>query len=142
MAITYFDRATCKMLGKKVEEALAPLAKELGIRFDYRGGRFSNSAMTMKLDASTISVDGTVNSKEADTFKQMATFYGLKPEDLNAEFTSRGTKYIIKGLNCRAHKMPILATRVYDGVGFKFPVDSVLRALGRPTKSSIPDLDM
>jgi hypothetical protein len=140
--IKSFDRATCRLLGKKVEEALAPLAEELGISFDYKGGRFSSNAVTMKIEAATLSADGSVNSKEAEAFKQLAKMYGFEDKDLNAEFTVGGDKYAIKGLNTRAHKMPIQADRVRDGRGFKFPADAVLRALGRKTKSSIPDFSM
>jgi hypothetical protein len=139
--ITSIDRKTCRDIAERVQEALEPLGKELGLSFDYKGGRFSSTSLTMKIEAATLSNDGTVNSKESETFKLMAKHYGFKAEDLGETFEVRGTVYRITGLNTRAHKMPIQADRVHDGAGYKFPVDTVLRAMGRKTKSSIPDLN-
>ena len=133
--ITSFDRATCRKVGERVEEVLEELGKELGLNFSYKGGSYADNNLTMKIEAATLSEDGSVNTKEADAFKEMAKLYGLKTEDLGREITLSGEKFTIEGLRTRARKKPILLTRVKDGkAGYICPVNSVLRALGRKVK--------
>lgn len=129
--IKSFDRTTCRLIGSKVEEVLNKLGDELGVKFSYKGGTYGDTNLTMKIEVATVSSDGVINSREAESFKQLAHFYGLKEEDLNAPIMVRGEKYIITGLKARSGKFPILVKRERDGQGFKLPVESVVKALGR-----------
>ena len=132
--ITSFDRSTCRTVSQRVMEVLldSGIEEELGIKLNYTGGRFGSTNLTLKIEAAVVAEDGSVQTKTVEAFKLMAKHYGLEPDDLGKQFTIGGKVYTITGLNTRAHKMPIQADR-FDGRGFKFPVSSVQRALGRKT---------
>lgn len=103
------------------------------------GGSFDPSehgSARWKLVATPV-VDGEVKSREALEFERMATLYGFEPSDLGKTFMSRGRRFKITGLKTRRHKYPISAECLDDGKGYKFPIDSVLVALGRPPQKSV-----
>ena len=93
MAITSFDRVSCRILSKDIEEALQAAASKHGIVAKIGRGTFTGGHFTLKVEFSTVGQDGTVNSKEAEDFKSYATLYDLKPEDLGKAITfgPRGT---------------------------------------------------
>jgi hypothetical protein len=134
--ITEFDSSACNIVSKRVEEALKSLGEELGLSFQTKGGNYGSSNYAMKIEAAVINKDGTVSSKEAETFKQMAKLYGLKPEDLGQEITVGRSIYTIRGLKPRSRKYPVTVDR-NDGKGFKLPVSTVQRALGRKVTEEI-----
>lgn len=127
--IERLDRTACRLLSQKVENQLEALGKELGIKFTYKGGRFSDSNMTMKIEAALIQ-NGEAKSVEIEDFKTYAEIYGLKPDDLGKEITIGNNKYTIKGLKPRSKKYPIIGEKG-DGRRFKLPLTAVKTALGR-----------
>jgi len=54
--------------------------------------------------------------------------YGLKPEDLGVRFVIDGKMYITTGIKTANRKYPLLADRVMDGKGFKFPPNTFFAA--------------
>jgi len=133
--IKEFNRPACRILSKAVEAALAPVGKEFGVDFSYKGGNYSPANLTMKIEAAIIGADGQVKSREAEDFKKMAQYYGLEADDLNKEVVLNGRRGKIIGLKPRSRKYPIIV-EVENGKMFKYPVNSVLRALGRKVPKS------
>lgn len=127
MTIKQFDRAVCGAIAKEIENDLQALAKKHGLQIRAAGGSFGLTNYTMKLELSVIGSDGEVQSREAEAFKQSATFYGLAPEDLGREFTYQGSKYKLVGLRPSARKMPFICLRS-DGRMMKFPT-LIIRSL-------------
>lgn len=123
--ITAFDRATCAVVSKRIEERLADLATELGVKITTKGGTFSGGHYTLKLEVATVSDTGMVNTREADAFKQLAALYGMSPDDLGKEFTANGKTYRITGLASRRSVRPVIAADVRTSKSYVFTVADV-----------------
>lgn len=128
------DKATTKKLAEASAKALEAVASEYGVSVRYKSGNYSSTTASLKFEFSDIGDDGVVQTRESEAFTQLAHVYGLKAEDLGATFESRGRTYTIVGLNGRARKMPIQATRD-DGKSFKFTDVTVVDALARGRRS-------
>jgi len=127
--IKTINREACKILRDVMNEALQEVAEKMGVKIEVGNASFTSSNITFKVSVATTNDDGTVNSKEAEAFKTYAFRWGLSPDDLNKTFVSGGKTYKITGASPRASRFPILAERVPDGKGFKFPADTVKRLL-------------
>ena len=136
MKITQFGRPELRVLREELDALLGKFAAERGISLKTGGIKFDATAVTIKVEGSIVTADGVVQSKERSAFARYCAIFGFKPEHLGATFKSGPTMYRITGLNPGAPRFPVLAERVYDGKGFKFPEESVKRALGitEPTK--------
>lgn len=108
VTIKGFDRATCRLVSQKIEAALQPLAEELGVAIRSKGGSYSGGHYTLKVEVAAVGEDGSVQTKEADAFKSLATLYGFTPEDLGREFKMGSKSYKIAGLRTKAPRRPIL----------------------------------
>lgn len=128
--IKTLDRSTLRLIGTRIDAALAPLAKELGISIKYNGGSFVSQNATLKLAVAVLDATGAAVTKEASDFKFYAARFGLKPDDLGREFSVGNDKrFKIAGLKPRRGSYPILAARVSDGRMFKFSARQVRAAL-------------
>jgi hypothetical protein len=123
--ISSFDGAACRAVSAKIEAALAPLAKELGLVITTKGGSYSPEAYTLKVECATVSADGEVQTKESLDFKAYAFRYGLDADDLGATFKRGGDTYTIVGAKPRSRKYPILCRKA-NGKTYKLPADTVL----------------
>lgn len=126
--LTKFDPATCRIVLDRIKAALAPLAAELGVEISTGGGKYEGDYFAPKLRLSIVGADGAVGSPEANAFRQLASLYGLKPDDLGKSFKSHGRKFTIAGLKTRAHARPVVA-KGDDGKLYGFPVEAVKIAL-------------
>ena len=140
MTIQQFDANTCRLIDEAIEAALKPLADEHGIQIKIAAGRYSAHGYAVKLEILTCDKTGNVHIPGADTFRAMAKFYGLEPEDLGREFQQGRVRYRITGLNPGRPKYPISVERVNDGKRFKFPADQIRQALGRKEPEQIVDV--
>lgn len=124
------NRETIRTLGPQIEQQLAGLAAEHGIRIVYDGGSYDHSGKhgTIKLTVATIGEDGVANDPERTAFEQHAAAYGFESSDLGRTFDFMGETYRIVGLRPRASKRPIACERV-DGKRFVFPPALVHSAL-------------
>lgn len=86
--------------------------------------------MIVKIEIMPV-VNGEVKSREVLAFEREYSLYGLEKTDLGKKFVTPEGEYKITGLNTRAHRMPVLATRLNDGKLYKFSEEHVKRALGR-----------
>ena len=107
--------------------ALLPLEKTFGVKFNYKGGSYTNANVVFRVEASLVSAGGEVMSVEREAFKRSAEIYGLKKEWLDKPFSFSGDTYTVNGLRTRSRKSPVLVTRK-DGKKFKMPVAMVVDA--------------
>jgi hypothetical protein len=137
-----FTRDSIRALRPRLQAALDPVAKELGIQIKAGNAAYDpdGGTATVKVEMAVIGPDGTVARPEARVFQQLARLLGLQEDDLGKQFSHGGTKFRITGCAARSQKFPILAARVTDGKVFKFPVEAVARGLGRPYSGTPADL--
>lgn len=101
-----------------IENALATLGTELGVKFELGRGTYSGSNGSFKLELNTIDASGNPQSAESDAFKMYAgeSFGDLKdfdPDWLFKEFTWTGGRkakdrtFILAGYKTRATKKNI-----------------------------------
>ena len=121
------DKYSVKQLSDAIMANLAPLETQFGVKIAYKGGRFSASNVTFKVEASIVGASGEVMSAEREAYKHSAFFYGLKPEWLNQSFSFAGNTYTIDGLKTRCHKSPVMVIRK-DGKRFKMSARMVVDA--------------
>ena len=136
--IKSFDRANLRIIDARVLELLKPLGEELELNFQITGGTFAPTNYRPKLEIALVNADGSVATKEAEDFKAMAKLYGFEASDLDKEVVINRKRVIIKGLKPRSRKYPILG-QVVGGKMFKYPANTVLRALGKKTTASMDD---
>lgn len=139
--IKAFDRSNIRVLRNEIDAALLAIANKHNIEIRSGNGRFSPTNLTLKLELSAKSADGTVVTKEASTFTELADLYGMKAEWLGKTFQRYGKTYTVVGLNTklRSHGVPTPVLALANGKQWKLPVDDVIRGFN-PTKLD-KDLD-
>ncbi len=122
MTITKFDVTHLRKINKRIESALAVVAKEFGI--DIKTGssyiKEEGDTATTKVEIRVIDKDGNAFDEDAANFKVFAEEFGLKPEDLGKTFITNFIEYTITGLKPRNRKYPILVVNK-KGKCYKFP---------------------
>jgi hypothetical protein len=128
--LTQFTPSNIRSVRARVIEALKEVEKELGITITDGSARYSETTLSLKLEMG-LGV-GPENTASAQMFKQLATRYGLQPEDFGRRFMSQtGELYEITGLKPTRPKYPISATEVATGRAFKFTADVVRNGIIR-----------
>ena len=135
--IKEFDRTNLRSISADIEAVLAPVAAKYGITFTYKGARFMPDNATFRIEGATMGTNGVANTRERDAFKLYANLYGMKDTDLDREITYGGERYIIKGLNTRRQKYPVVSTRVRDGKTILLTLEGVKNAIIRSTSVTI-----
>lgn len=102
-----------KDLRPEIEDALAGVSEKYGIKMKVGNGAYSGLGGHFKLLLSTTGENG--ETQESQTFKRLASDYGMDKEWLGKTFTSNGDSYTIKGILPKRRKMPILVIRNRDG---------------------------
>jgi len=136
--ITEINRQTTRMLVEQINMALKEIGERHGVVIQQMGGaRFCPTGFTMKIQTSVVTEHG-IMTEQAKRFRAKAPLWGLKPDDLGAEFTSpsSGKKFKITGAS-RGRTYPILADEVGTGKSFKFGTDYIRMVLGREFKNLI-----
>ena len=128
--IKQFDRSELKRLDEEFDKHLEQIGKKFGIAIKRKGGSFSPTNFTFKVEASVIGEGGQVQTREAEDFKLHAWRYGLEPKDLNAHFLDfRGDEFEITGLATRRRKNPVMAKNIRTGKTFVWPVEEIKHLL-------------
>jgi len=133
--ITRFDRQNLKDVRRKLDEALAVLTKETGVRFSVGNIRFTENTFRTRLEAN---VGGSSEAKEDKRYDTGLSMFGisrglrgvLTDADIGATFKFGGKAYKIVGVKPRSHKFPILGQDA-RGKTYKFPLEQVVFGLGR-----------
>jgi hypothetical protein len=102
----------------ELNQSFGSVCKKYGLKVERKGGiNYSIDEFSIKFRFTNADVD--VDRKE---FVRICSAYGLKPSHYGATFyDEEGNKCIIKGINPRARKYPIL----YDRNGRPFKSSSV-----------------
>ena len=123
------DRAEAKRIASAIDKALEPVALAHGLQIVVKGGRFSTTTCTAKVECSELDRDGVAQTGQRIDFLAVCDAYGLKSEHLDAAFQVRGETYRITGLSPNRRRYPVSAVRVRDGKAYKFAADTVVHAL-------------
>jgi hypothetical protein len=112
-------------LRKDIDAALTAVASKHNVRISSSRGHYSHDGLTGDLKLEFVGTGATtagapIDTKAAILFKKNCELYGLKATDLGRTFSSGRDTFKITGLNPKRWKMPIDATRLSDGKGFKF----------------------
>jgi hypothetical protein len=136
--ITGIDQPTTRMLRERLDAALKAAGLDaIGLSAEVGNALIGcgRTSVTFKVEVAVVAADGTTLNRGAQSFRQMATLYGLAPDDLGRTFAHQGRTFTITGLAARAGRMPILADRD-DGCGFKFPAESVAKMLAAQARAA------
>ena len=132
--IRQLDKSTVTYIRKRLEVAVKPLAKELGVVIDLGHCTFQTSNCRFQLKIAVLDSEGKAITEEADSFGSNAKLFGFEPSDLDREFVFQGQTYTICGFKPKSRKYPVIA-RSGNGKDYKFACRIVLKALGR----EVPD---
>lgn len=124
-----FDRSAANALTKEVLADLEALCKRHGLTVANKGGRFTASNFTLKLEFATKNEDGVAQTKEVSDWAVWCYQYGFKPEHLNQEFKHGSDTYVIHGVKTRSTKFPIIARRKDNGKLYKFHPATIHNAM-------------
>jgi len=86
MGITKFDRKVCAKLAPEVVAELEDLGKRYGLTIVAKGGVFSDTAYTIKVELGVLETAGGISREQAD-FNTHCGMYYCKPEDYGKELT-------------------------------------------------------
>lgn len=117
------DRATARQISEAAEAALRDVAERFGVTVKARGGNFTTTTFTAKFE---FAAEG---AGEQD-FERDCRMVGMVPDHFGAEFEVNGSIYKVSGLNLRAKKYPVIATKLSDGRSYKFPAETVKLRIG------------
>ena len=107
MTISNFDKTTVKALRIAMNNALASVEAEYGIKINAGNASFSGNEVTFKVKANTVGDSGQAQTKEASNWDMMASVNGLGHLSVGDEVILQGKSFTIKGWNTRARKSPI-----------------------------------
>lgn len=128
---TKLDRQTVKNMSSDMERELEAVAKKYGVQIDMGGGTYDpdGNFANFKVKVSTLSEDGTAQTKEAEDFKRRAAMYGLSADMLGKSFELRGEMFTVTGLAAKAKKYPVLIKNS-QGKDYKVSAQVVKSRLG------------
>jgi len=124
MKVSNFDKPSIKAIRLAMDEALAKVSKEYGIKISTGNARFSADEVTFKVKANVIGTGGVVKTKEADNFELYKNSIGLEWLEVGDQILLQGKYFTLKGYNTRARKSPI-QIEDSNGRGYKCSVEMV-----------------
>lgn len=128
------DKKKVKELQEAIAEALRAVEAKVGVKISKQRLSYTpEGTFTVTIRGGAVGADGTVATREAEDFKLFAQAYGLKADQLGAEFRYGGDVYAVAGLNTRKDKNPVLAKRKSNGKTYLFPSDAVAKLLASPS---------
>jgi hypothetical protein len=107
-----FNKAKLDRIRADIEQALEVVGQKHGLQLTCGHIKYGRSNFTLKLEASKINSDGTVETKEVSDFKHYCGLYGLSIDDLGKVFLSQGERFVLYGINPNAKSMPILGHKL------------------------------
>lgn len=112
--ITNIDRTSAGTIRQLLNEALARVAEQHGLKITVGSGRFTDTDVSFEVNAAVI-VDGVAQTPTRKLWQSSATSLGLKPEWIDRSVTYNGKKYRIDGLRGGAPKYNVRATDLATG---------------------------
>lgn len=113
-------------INQKVLKALEQVAEEENVEFSFKGSRYSDTCYDSTLTVTSLSKDAKqLQEKEDEDFSRLL---GFSENIVGKTFENGRSVFTITKLNLNRPKYPISASN-QNGTSYKFPVDSVKRAL-------------
>lgn len=129
--LTTLTRQNTKPLMADMLLALASLAAKHGVQFQLAGGSIAPDGASAQVKFDVVcAAEG--DSIPVALFKKNAERLGFKQSDLGREFTARGGRFTIKGLNSARSRNNVIITKVGGTQEFALPHFDVLDALNGP----------
>lgn len=129
--ITAMDKRTANRLHSAMENDLQALAEKHGLTIRQKGGSISRTGGVFKFEVAIKETkSGEIGGIAADAFRQIATVFGMKAEDLGREFVAHGIKHKIVGCKTSRTSKPIL-TKAENGRDYVWPAETVRLYLNR-----------
>jgi len=115
-----FSKGNLPTLRKDIDEALKAIAEKHGIKISLGKCSFTSDCAEFKLNASIITEDGEVMSKEASDFLRQPFKYNLDDSDLFKVFKGSDSKaYKLIGASINARKAPLIIQDIETGKKYK-----------------------
>lgn len=118
-------KSDLQLIRNDINAALESVGKKHGLTLHAGNCSYGENNCSFKLECQ---VEGAA-TKEESAFTEMASFYGLKADDLGRVFSMGGDLYKICGLSARSRKYPILCEKSANGKIYKFRDADVARHL-------------
>ena len=131
--LTSLDRTSVKAIAEDITKALESVANKYGVAIKYKGGSFTASNCTYRIEVAVKGNDGAVIDRDREAFKTHSIIFGLNPNMLDQTFVHGGDTFKITGLSPRKHKFPVLAVKLSNGKGYKFPAHTIKLLLANLT---------
>lgn len=128
MKITNFGSAEHRLLSAAIQKAISDVADEFGVDIRVGGGNVGPHKGMIKVEVE-VRDTGTGKSAAQVEYEAYCHWFGLTKEDFGRTFVVNRDLYRISGILPRGQRYNVSAERVSDGRGFKFPADTVKRAL-------------
>jgi hypothetical protein len=130
------DRNKARLIENEMSVLLKPLEEKYGVNVQMRGGKFSDTCLTAKVEIAEKGTSGEVLNREATELRDHAELFNL-PKDAYGKKVRVGTnEYTLIGINPRCWKAPLLGKR-HDGKVYKLTINLVRAALGLPLDPNI-----
>jgi hypothetical protein len=126
--ITQFDKTTCKLLAREIEEALAAVATKHGLVAVPAGGTFDAAQFTAKVKFTLAQSNPAAADAERIEFSKYCEWFDLKPEHYGAKVQTSQGEITLVGFQPSRSKFPIKA-RAADGSIKLYTQDVVRRFL-------------
>lgn len=132
------DKSALRLLRERINQALASLEQELGVKLSAANITFDADGKTAAIKLEAVATDqGEVESRYAKDYKQFAAMFKLPADGIGRTFLSRDIPYIIVGLDIKRRKNPVIAEHGITKKQYIFPVSTVKFALERSERKPV-----
>jgi hypothetical protein len=127
------NRTDLRLLRDDLEIAINAVAEKHNLQIRVGSCTYAATNCSFRLDVSTITDGGIVHTKERSEFIRWAPVYQLDSEWIDKPVVISGIQYVIKGLNSKKRKHPVLLQNISNQKMYCFGAD-VVRAMMRGAK--------
>lgn len=118
MTLTRITRDDVKRLHAEVNAAMETIAAAHGLSYTPKGGSFSSVSFATRVEFA-VRVTDAGKSLDETRFAMYALSFGLEARDYGAEFTNKGLRYKLVGIDPKRRQYPYRCER--DGKQYNFP---------------------
>ena len=118
---TKFDKKNLLSVRKIIDNKLAELGKETGIKFSIKNISYTDYHFHTKLEAN---IENKIKENFKEQFNQYAILFGLKKEDCGKSFKKGDKTFTVARIEPRKRKMPIICS-ASDGKEYKFTPETI-----------------
>lgn len=120
-----FTKDNLNIVRNEIESALAIIEKKHSISFNFGNIHFGDNSFTCKLTSNI----GTPDDARRQDWDRYCKLYDFEIDDFGKEFSFKGNKYIIVGLDTKKRKYKIITKEVGSGKTVYFVSSGVLEQI-------------